>query len=147
MKKNYLTPQVKNEISKVVNFLLKKYRNSDPFSIAKGLGIEYRLINFSKELLALSVRSSREDFGTIYLNSNLGKYEQKILCAHELAHLCLHVDDQNNLFDKNIDPQKEAEANYFVALLLPHIFVNVNANAMSDEEINDYILHKINPLE
>lgn len=147
MKKTYLTPHIKREISKVVNFLLKKYRNSDPFFIARELGIEYRFINFTRELLAFSERSSCKDLGTIYLNNNLGKYEQKLLCAHELAHLCLHVDDDSNLFDKDIDPQKEAEANYFVALLLPHVFINVNINAMSDEEINNYILHKINPFE
>lgn len=135
----------KEYIEKVHCDICKKVKNMTPFYIAQASGIKCCRVKFNDELVAFSERSSSEDKGTIYINSNLGPYAREIVCGHELGHLFLHSDDDINLFDCKVDdPVKECEANYFATLILPHIVLNVDIHSMSVCEFNRYILQKIN---
>lgn len=141
-----LNPNKEEYIEKVYHDICEKVKNKTPFYIAKVFGIKCCLVDFNDDLLAFSERSSNNDKGTIYINSNLGPYAQEILCGHELGHLFLHSDDDSNLFDCEIDSVKECEANYFATLLLPHIAINKNIHSMSAKAFNRYISQKINPV-
>lgn len=136
--------RAKKHISNVVFSLFKQYRNRNPFFIANSLGITCRFVDFNPELPAVSSRLSETDKGTIYINNNFtSSYAKKILCAHELGHLCLHKNDDLNLFDCKTSPIKEYEANYFAVLLLPQIIVNTDISKMSVETFNDYMSNKV----
>lgn len=138
-----LDAKKEENIKNVFNDICKKVKNVTPFYIAKAFGIKCCFVNFNNDLLAFSERSSSEDKGTIYINSNLGPYAQEVLCGHELGHLFLHSNDDSNLFDCEIDPVKECEANYFATLILPHIVINKNIHEMSVKAFNRYISQKI----
>lgn len=140
-----LDSDIKTNIANLVESILKQYRNRNPFFLARELGIQYCFVNLNNEADAFSVRSSSEDRGTIYIDSNLGSYTKKILCAHELGHLCLHGNDDSNLFDGEINPTKEYEANYFAVCLLPQIAATEDLENMSVEELNDFIAYKVRP--
>lgn len=140
-----LDPKRKEYIEEKYHDVCKKVKNMTPFYIAKVYGIKCCRVDFNDDLLAFSERSSSEDKGTIYINSNLGPYAQELLCGHELGHLFLHSDDDINLFDcKMDDPVKECEANYFATLILPHTILNTDIHSMSVCAFNKYILQKIN---
>lgn len=141
-----IDPKKEEYIDNVYLAICKKVKNLTPFNIAKAFGIKCCLVDFNNDLLAFSERSSSEDKGTIYINSNLGPYAQEVLCGHELGHLFLHSNDDSNLFDCEIDPVKECEANYFATLILPHIVINKDIHNMSATAFNRYISQKINPV-
>lgn len=135
------------EICKVVNTLLNKYHNRDPFYIARNMGVEYTFLDFNYELSAFSERRNAKDKGRIYINRKYGTYARKILCAHELGHLCLHGDYGDTFFDSDIEPEKEYEANYFVVMLMPYIITNKSILNLPIEKFNDYMVHRVNNAE
>lgn len=136
-------PKIQEEIEKIVCVLLKKFHNRDPFYIARCLGIEITFLDFNEYLPAFSERRNRYDRGRIYINKNFGTYTRKILCAHELGHLLLHDVCESTFFDSDIEPEKEYEANYFVALLMPQIILSENALDFPVETFNAYISRRV----
>lgn len=137
-----ISSDVLDQISDIVTKLREHFRNRDPFFLARQLNIECVFCDLS-EILAFSERSSIDDPGTIYISNSLCLYSQKILCAHELGHLLLHKDDDNNLFSCEFNPLKEYEANYFAAHLLPQIIVYADITKMSVDEFNSYITSRV----
>lgn len=136
--------EIQQEIQEVIAVLLNKYHNRDPFYIARKIGIEYTFSNFDGKLPAFSERKDAKDKGRIYISKKYGMYARKILCAHELGHLCLHGEYDNTFFDSEIEPEKEYEANYFAAMLMPHIIINESILNFSVEKFNKYIEYKVN---
>ena len=132
------------EIRKIVHALLERYHNRDPFYIARKIGIECTFLDFNYELPAFSERKNAKDRGRIYINKKYGTYARKILCAHELGHICLHGDYGDIFFDSDIEPEKEYEANFFTVMLMPHIITNKNVLNFSVEKFNNYIARRVN---
>jgi len=136
-------PKVQQEIETVVSILMKKIHNRDPFYIAHYLGIEVTFSDFNENLYAFSERKDYYDRGRIYINKHLGSYVQKVLCSHELGHLLLHDVCEHSFFDSDIEPEKEYEANYFTAMLMPQIIINENVLDFPIEIFNEYITHRV----
>lgn len=99
--------------------LIAKYKNRDPFRIAKQCGIELII----KELGALKGFYKviyRNPF--IFLNKSLTRSEARLVCAHELGHHVLHREfaafgfEETSLFSPA--SRREYEANLFAAELL-----------------------------
>ncbi len=131
------------KIEYIVECLKRTYRNSDPFYIARELGIRCNICQLTDDTPAFSAKETKDDPGTIFINSKLSLYSRKILCAHELGHLFFHDDYLELLFDPEINPVYEYEANYFAAMLLPQIAVDINIKKFTIEEFNEYIANKI----
>jgi len=123
--------------------IVKKFHNRDPFFIAHSLGIEVTFLDFNQHISAFSERKDHFDRGRIYINRNLGHYMQKLLCAHELGHMLLHDVCETTFFDADIEPQKEYEANYFTAMLLPQLINNEDIWDYSMEAFNAYIASRV----
>lgn len=139
--------EVRQEIRRVIAVLIHKYHNRDPFYIARNIGIGYTFLDFDGELSAFSERRNAKDKGQIYINKKYGAYARKILCAHELGHLCLHGENGDTFFDSDIEPEKEYEANYFAAILMPQIIINKDILKFSIKTFNDYMVYKVNDAE
>lgn len=131
------------KIEYIVCCLKEFYHNSDPFYIARELGVKCNICPLTADTPAFSAKETKDDPGTIFINSKLSLYSRKILCAHELGHLFFHDDYLELLFDPEINPVYEYEANYFAAMLLPQIAVDVNIKKFTIEEFNEYIANKI----
>lgn len=140
----YANPDTQKEIQQVVSILLNKYHNRDPFAIARNMGVEYSFLNFENNLAAFSECKNDKDHGRIYINQKYGSYARKILCGHELGHLLLHREYGETFFDAEIEPEKEYEANYFVAMLLPYIITNDSILNFPMEAFNKYIAERVN---
>lgn len=131
------------KIEYIANRLKKTYHNSDPFHIARELGVKCNICALTEGVPAFSMQETEDDPGTIFIDSKLSLYSKKILCAHELGHLFFHGDYLELLFDPEINPIYEYEANYFAAMLLPQILSNANIEDFSIHEFNEYIAEKI----
>ncbi len=131
----------KKQIQKKVDFIVNLCDSRNPFKIAELLGIRCEFVEM-KDVEAFSLKSEQDGNGVIFIKNSMGSFSQRILCAHELGHLILH-EEENNLFCSNeYNTEKEAEANYFVTLLLPSIML-VNPIQLSDSELNEYIHDKV----
>ena len=118
-----------DEINKKVASVIKKFRTTDPFEIARESGVMVRYSNEFKELKGLYTIIKRRR--VIILNDNLPLEKKKIVCAHELGHDMLHREfAKNNVFQEftlyDMTARPEYEANMFAAELL-----------ISDEEIHE----------
>lgn len=130
-------------IEYIVSRLKKVFHNSDPFHIARELGVKCNMCQLTDDTPAFSAKETKNDPGTIFINSRLSLYSKKILCAHELGHLFFHDDYLELLFDPEINPIYEYEANYFAAMLLPQIMADINIEKFTVREFNEYIANKI----
>ena len=111
-------------ISRKVDSIREKYNESDPFVLAKAMGVMlvYQPMgNFEKACKGFFITQSRRR--SITINSDLPKVIQRIICAHELGHAALHANTPGidafhdfNLFDSV--SVTEHEANIFAAELL-----------------------------
>lgn len=122
-----------------VRSLIHTYDTRDPFKIAKQLGIKIYLRNDFKQLKAMYMVILRNR--CIFINNNLCRETQRILCAHELGHDILHRELAKSrslqefvLYDMKSRP--EYEANVFASeLLLP------------DDEVLQYALDGYDALQ
>ena len=111
--------------------LIKKYKTRNPFEIAEKSGIQIIMFDGLKRLKGMYRIIKRNRF--IILNSENSTDMNRIVCAHELGHDCLHRDFAKNspfqefvLYD--MTSRREYEANIFAANLL-----------LDDREILKYI--------
>lgn len=108
--------------------LRKRFKTSDPFEIAKGLGIEIRYVESFQKLKGMYTVIARNRF--IFLSSRNTEEINRIVCAHELGHDQLHrkagTMQETALWD--ISSKQEYEANLFAAHLL-----------LSDDEMLSHI--------
>lgn len=103
------------------NSIYKKYETRDPFKIAKRMGIHMIYRDDFTSLYGMYAFVLKNRF--IFINSNISKEKQKIVCAHELGHDILHKDiakkqvlQEFALYDMQM--RTEYEANVFAANLL-----------------------------
>lgn len=106
----------------------KKYRTSDPFELARCLGIVV-LFEDLGTVNGYFNTVCRQRF--IHINQNLSEHEQRLTLAHELGHALLHPTD-NTYFLRSKTRfsvgSLEHEANLFaVCFLIP------------DEELSEYL--------
>lgn len=100
--------------------IVKKYDSRNPFDIVKASGA---ILIFAPltDVRGFYQYFQRNDI--IYVDENLDKHEQKLVCAHELGHMLLHKNsnalymDSKTFFNTN---KYELDANLFaVELLIP----------------------------
>ena len=122
-----------DEIVKVVEKLKKRYREDDPFLLAKEMGIILLPQPFGLEEGSLKgFYLQRNRIKTITYNSDLPEVLQRIIVAHELGHSQLHAKGgvhafhDVGLFDES--SRYEKEANLFAAEYL-----------LEDEEVLDML--------
>lgn len=121
-------------ISSVVQHLMKKYDETNPFKLCKDLGIRVKYVSMgiaADECKGFFLAQSR--IRCIVINSDLSPELQKIICAHELGHAILHREKCGvsnfhdfQLFDEA--SEYEYEANIFAAELL-----------LNDDEVFDIL--------
>lgn len=120
----------------IIQRLVRKYKTTDPFEIAKGRNIFIRYAEFYEGTRGLYFRKLRRRF--IVIDNNLSEEWQKVICAHELAHDCLHPGvnqfwtDEQTFF--NIG-KFERQANTFALKLL-----TFSQPLEKDELIEQYLL-------
>lgn len=104
-------------IQKIVNNLVTEHETRDPFRLAKQLGASILFVPLVKVNGFYQWYQSSD---LIYINENLTKEEQILVCAHELGHMILH-NNVNTIFlesFKHVTNKFETEANDFAFLLL-----------------------------
>ena len=101
------------------NLLIQRYQTRNPFEIAKTRGIKIVYLDLGESLRGYYFASRRSKI--IHISTRLNKYEQRVVCAHELGHDILHP-GINTQFQRNFTYQctakGENEANAFAAHLL-----------------------------
>ncbi len=101
--------------------LVRKHHTRDPFLLARKLGFHVRFIDSRRQKGFCRIYLNN---GFIFINQNMSPQMQRMTCAHELGHLCLHRDaltGKDFLIDMeifNITDRRELEANQFAAGIL-----------------------------
>ncbi|MBR5129202.1 MAG: ImmA/IrrE family metallo-endopeptidase [Firmicutes bacterium] len=115
----HISPRRLNYITDIAQECLYKFGTRNPFLILKYLQIECSFVNtqYTNAFLTKDTNGN----STVYISNSLGKYYQKILCAHELGHILLHPKHALHLFGESKDDQLEYEANLFALSLMPQI--------------------------
>lgn len=99
--------------------LIRRYKTTDPFIIAKKLGIHIRYADLGPHTRGIYYSKLRRRF--IVINSRLSIRWQRFICAHELAHDQLHRGlnrfflDEYSFSNAN---KYERQANQFAVQLL-----------------------------
>lgn len=109
-----------DNIIKVADALVRRYKTRNPFKIAFHLNITVKHASFS-QLKGFYNYSYRNRF--IVINSRLNEIEQAITCSHELGHDRLHRKQaklglMKDYYIYNMTDLYEREANLFAAQLL-----------------------------
>lgn len=111
---------MKRDIKHIVAYYQKKIGTTDPFKIAKALGIEIIIGSIGSRCgCYMYLKHSK----CIWLNENLEPHELEFVMAHELGHAIMHP-KQNCYFIKHktllLNSKTEIEANRFaLELLIP----------------------------
>ncbi|GAB6988033.1 ImmA/IrrE family metallo-endopeptidase [Paenibacillus pini] len=103
----------------IIRKLIRKYKTSCPFEIARGLGIQIRYIDLGKTTKGLYYRKLRRRF--IVIHNELPAEWQRFVCAHELGHDQLHKGINRFFLEEHsyFAPGKlERQANGFAIMLL-----------------------------
>lgn len=108
------------EIKKKANSIARKYHSRNPFEIIKGMNVilVYASLTGIRGFYQYSKRNN-----IIYIDENLPRAEQIIVCAHELGHMHLHKKYNAVFMDTHtgfVTNKFEMEAYSFaIELLLP----------------------------
>ncbi len=120
-------------LTKVGDALVKRFKTRDPFEIAKGLGIEVLFCKGFGSLKGMYRVIKKNRF--IFINADLSEQMKRIVCAHELGHDQLHRNlaktgaiQEFMLYDMSTRP--EYEANMVAAEIL-----------LDSDEILDYVFN------
>ncbi|ACZ10760.1 Domain of uncharacterised function (DUF955) [Sebaldella termitidis] len=102
---------------RIANNLIVTYGTNDPFKLAKYLNIQVLYLDFKSWL---GMFSNINGVRTIFINNNLSKVSQIVVCDHELGHSFQPFKEsvfmkEKFLFENN---RIEAEANIFAATLI-----------------------------
>lgn len=102
----------------IADGLARKYGTRDPFRIAQEMGFIVVLAPLV-EMRGFQQRAKRRRL--IYINSDLDEQQQRLVCAHELAHHLIHKGLNRIFMDRNTEvvTQKfENQANLFASELI-----------------------------
>lgn len=106
------------DLKKKVDSLVLKYKTRDPFEIIRGLNV------ILVRAPLVDTRGFYQYFqrnNIIYIDENLSRHEQMLVCAHELGHMFLHKKSNAIFMDSrtHFNTHKcEIEANAFAMYLL-----------------------------
>ena len=127
---------MKQKIKKLPSFIDRNFGTKNPFELCELLGINVRFKNYNIEAMKGYYTKLDDENIFIYINSNLNKRAQQIVCAHELGHIFLHPNAGNHF--NGGDVQREYEANLFAAYLL----LNESTYDIKFENMNSYLLQQ-----
>ena len=108
---------------------MKRYETNDPFEIARYMNIQVVFMEFTAWM---GLYTEIKGVKTIFINSNLSKILQKIVCSHELGHGQQTFKEavfmkEHYLFGTN---KLENEANQFAAEI-------IFSSEIDDEELSE----------
>lgn len=106
------------DIKKKADSLARKYRSRDPFEIIRGLNV---ILVFAPLIETRGFYQYFQRNNIIYIDENLPRHEQMLVCAHELGHMLLHKRANALFMDSrtHLNTHKyEIEANTFAMYLL-----------------------------
>lgn len=127
--------------------LIRKYDTSDPYRLAKELGITVMTLDLPDSVRGFLVRVLRRKY--IAINASLPEISQKVVLCHELGHASLHpaygyyYTLTGTYFIKSL---KEAEANEFAVYMLSHsydITPDTIATILKNRQQEPKTVHKI----
>lgn len=99
--------------------LIKKYSTTNPYKIAKQMGIYVVYLNL-KETKGFYKKILKRKY--IFINENLNEFERKLVCAHELGHAILHAKRKFEFLLETTNMYKQSkiedEANEFASWLI-----------------------------
>lgn len=127
-------------IKQIVKNVLLKHGTRDPFEICEQLGYKVILKQYNIDWKGEMIKLTNENI-IIYINSNLSKQAQYIVCAHELAHAQLHLNAGNHFNGGETLEQleMEREADMFTAYLL----LDEKEYDVKFENMNGYLLNNV----
>lgn len=102
----------------IADGLARKHGTRDPFRIAREMNF---IVVFAPlvEMRGFQQRVKRQRL--IYINSDLNEQQQRLVCAHELAHHLIHKGMNRIFMDRNTDlvtRKYENQANHFASELI-----------------------------
>lgn len=102
----------------IADGLARKHGTRDPFRIAREMGF---IIIFAPlvDMRGFQQRAKRQKL--IYINSDLDEQQQRLVCAHELAHHLIHKGMNRIFMDRNtniVTQKYENQANHFATELI-----------------------------
>lgn len=112
----------------IADGLARKYNTRNPFAIADELGF---IVIFAPLIDMRGFQQSAKRRRLIYINEELDEQQQRLVCAHELAHHLLHRGMNRIFMDQNtyiVTRRYENEANRFALELM-----------YDDEELQPYL--------
>ena len=115
------------DIKRKVDSLVRKHQTRNPFEIIRGLNV---ILVFAPLVDTRGFYQYFQRNNIIYINENLPRHEQMLVCAHELGHMFLHKNTNAIFLDSrtHLNTQRyETEANLFAMHLL-----------ISDDALQDY---------
>lgn len=114
----------------------RKFNTSDPFKLAKALGIEVMVCDIASRLgCYMYLKRSK----CIWINESLEGNERTFVMAHEVGHAVLHP-KENCYFLRNqtfLNTRIEQEANAFAAELL------ISDDAILEAKANSYTIDQL----
>ena len=118
---------------------MDEHGTSDPFKIAEREGIQIIFLDFKAWL---GLYTCIDGVKTIFINSNIPRFSQKIVCGHELGHSQQTFKEavfmkENYLFGVN---KLETEANEFDATI-------IFSEEINDEDLTDFDISLLNELK
>lgn len=112
----------------IADGLARKHGTRDPFTIANEMGF---IVVFAPLVDMRGFQQMAKRRRLIYINDELDEQQQRLVCAHELAHHLLHRGMNRIFMDQNtymVTQRFETEANRFAVDLI-----------YSDEELQPYL--------
>ena len=106
------------DIKKKVDSLVKKHQSRNPFEIIRELNV---IPVFAPLIETRGFYQYFQRNNIIYINENLPRHEQMLVCAHELGHMTLHKKTNSIFMDSRTHFNTckfEIEANTFAMYLL-----------------------------
>ncbi|EWG12712.1 ImmA/IrrE family metallo-endopeptidase [Cytobacillus firmus] len=118
-----------NWIKRAVQDIIYKYKTNDPYELATFKNIHVVEWDLHHEIQGFYKYDKRNKY--IVINSNLERFQQNFVCAHELGHSELHPRVNTPFLRENTlysTSRIEMEANTFaVELLIPDFSLHENS--------------------
>lgn len=132
-------------IKTIANKCFEKFLTRNPFKVLTKLNIPFRFVMFKG--LDGFVIDSEKGGKQVFINKKYenDEYSARIIAAHELGHILLHINDElensPNLFDGDATLLKEEyEADIFLMEFMPRIQpYEIDYINLSSEDLRDYI--------
>lgn len=133
-----ITNDKAREIQELAHFIRSQATVKNPTYMARLCNADISFIDMNGEPPAFC--RPTQTLGEIYISNFVDKFAQEVLCAHELGHLLIHRNHELCLFDTEIGPIEEYEANLFAFYLYPRAFARLDTTRLhSVEYVNQFV--------